>query len=162
MKVNVQVEVQSDEEVQDAVVKELVSDLNRRIERNLSEEVRLQVSAAINGRVESIVMGVFDEGFQETNRYGEVTNPRKITMKELIEKKAVEWLQQKVDRSGVASSWSDSKERSIYIAEKHAEELIQKVLKPAVDEIVKSIKSEAQGKIAKIVTDSINALATGR
>lgn len=162
MKVNVEVEVQSDDQISEAVVQHISSEFQARCNEDLRKQVREILVAELRTKISEAVTEIFTQVFIPTNEYGEKKG-EPMTIRELIVKTTKNYLEEKVDSNG-RNDWGGTKDRTRiqWMAKQEADSVVKELVEPEAKKIVSQIKLEAQGKIAKIIVDAIGVLASGK
>lgn len=116
-------------------------------------EIREQIKQSVDLRIKEQIGGMIDKVFSEvlydTDSYGRRRTDQPFTMTELVVKKAVEYLEKRVDERGQDSGYSDKNmSRVMWIAKKAAEEIVAKELAPVVEQAKAEIKAQVGNKLA--------------
>lgn len=137
------------------VQKILKEKMDAAIEKQLNEAAQVSISEIIEAKI--------NEGIQKTNWMGEPTG-EKTSLKEMILKKAEEFMHEEVNDRGEKSGYRDSKQtRTEWYVKKYAKEGLDKAIKAEIDGIkqkaIDSVKDTVAGLMAEKLAKKCDPLS---
>ena len=128
------------------------ADVTARVQKLVDERVSATINERIDAALPPIIEAVFTKAYQPVSRYGEPKGPP-LTLAEIIELRAVEWLQTKV------STYDGSREdyNGIPRAQFVLKQALDVTIKKNVEPIVAQLKAEVLKAVNKSLTKELMA-----
>lgn len=137
--------------LQELVVKSLVNSLQKQISNAVKDAVETKVLELAEAQFQALAAEKLEEFFtkahRKTNTWGEPTG-QSYSVRELLMDKFSEYLSERVDHEGRASSYNGNMARSQWLLNT----LAHKPLRAAIDETVKGIADQAKAQIQATVS----------
>ncbi|PLR93229.1 hypothetical protein [Bacillus sp. T33-2] len=153
MKLNVTVDIdwlEEDESIDEAIKRQIISGVVKRISDDVISSVKRDAENQVQERVSELVDATYNEFLSGTvtltDRWGDVTK-KDVSIKSLIKNQCDNWLTEKVNDRGEASSYSANYTRVEYFVKNQ----IEKQTKEMSNQIVTKVNQEMK----KFITDSL-------
>lgn len=142
------------DEIKSGVIESITEALMPSIHEDVYDGVRQSVNSIVAEKTSEWVAAALSKPIQPLNSWGEPKGD-KTTIQALIEKRAQEFMTEKVDSNGKTGEYRSETPRYLWAAQKVAEDALQKELRPSLDKVISEMKNEIQKGIAKVVTDLV-------
>jgi hypothetical protein len=144
----------SAEEIKSGVIEAIKEELMPSIHKDVYNDVRQSITFIVAEKTSEWVAAALSKPIQPLNSWGEPKGD-KTTIQALIEKRATEFMAEKVNENGKVEGYRCETPRYLWAAQKVAEDALQKELRPSLDKVVAEMKREIQKGIAQVVSDLV-------
>ena len=143
------------DEIRSGVIESIKEEILPEIKKEMATVVTKELRGVIAGKTSEWVTNALNRGIQPLNSWGEPSGPP-TTVQAIIEKKAAEFMAEKVDDNGkVNDSYRNETPRYLWAAKKIAQEALEKELRSSLDKVIVEMKAEVQSGITNVVADLV-------
>jgi len=131
----------------DAVLCENDSYVSRSVRELVSAKIEKAFDGLIGEKIAEAVDEILANGYQPVDEWGSPKGER-TTLRELVQKRAIVYLTEKVGTDGKATTYGSSIPRGEYLAKKAAEDAMSYEVKQELSKSVEAAKAELKSKVA--------------
>lgn len=144
------------DDVRDSIIENVSTRIIESIQKTVVDEVAKKATSVVEAQVNDWIKGALERPIQPLDRWGEASGD-KTTIHNLIERRAQDFMTEKVDSNGKAGdNYNRDTPRYLWAARQVAQEAMDKDLRPHLDAVIKEMKTQVSGGITKAVADILS------
>lgn len=111
--------------------------------------------AIIESKLSEAVESVLSTDYQPVDEWGEPTVGKKTNLRDMVKKRSLDYLAEKVDREGKTTNYNSIGTRGEWMARTAAEKAIDYSAKNEIGKAVEEAKAHVKRLVAKHITDTV-------
>lgn len=143
-------------DIEEQILQIVAQQIVAKVELRISHDVRILVADKIDAQLTQIVIDAFNKKYQPVDEFGDNVG-NMTTFKEMLSKKAVAFLDEKVDRDGkVIGSYGSGTKRSEFVINRMVADTMNTETTRQVKELATQAKSQIEQKVAALIVATVS------